>query len=427
MSETNFFGLSRGSYDPLAGLSRPLTIPERPVTPPPPIVHPRESQPPPRPVERVVYKSVPDPVKPTSETTPPVVLVDDLLNDFIDNKPKVRSTNKAKKALVKLKQKMITRKSAAPVNRQTKITKVTKETKAPPAAKTIKTPKIVKVPKTIHASKPADFTAQALTVAANTTVAANSPTTRTLTLNSDGEAAMTKSENRLPRFYLEVKINKQRVWAFIRTLIVVSILAVSGYLVWDMWLANQIAPEALLSPVSAVAVDEILPPNADVTSISNQAWAAHTTPADQARYLYLPSINARARVMSVGINSKGKIDAPKNVNDVAWYDGSAKPGREGQVFISGHSSFAPTYKAAFDNLSKVQIGDHIIIERGDGKKINYRVVNTETIKSDQVNMKKVLNVPDDGARGLTLMGCTGAFNYRTESSDMRIIIYAVQE
>jgi len=418
MSEINFFGLSRGHYDPLANLERPLVIPERPIVRP--SVPPLSPPPPPRRAHQVMDMVKPKPVPPPKPTPPPpkptspAIQMDDLLSDFIEPKPKVKKLPRKSR----FKHKLAARRQAKSEKIAAK--KVAKASAASSQASVMKT--------AANGVRETGFTTQALTIAADTT-AMNSPAA--WMLDSEG-TAVAESENvleKLNRFPLvfEFKINKRRILAFIRAIIIVSILAVSGYVAWDMWLASQAMPESFSNPVVAVAIDEASPLDADVTSISNQAWAAHTVPADQARYVYLPSINVRARVMSVGVSSKGKIDSSKNVNDVAWYDGSAKPGQEGQVFINGHSSFASTYRAAFDKLAEVQIGDRVTIERGDGKKITYRVVEVETIGADQVNMKKVLNVPNEAARGLTLMSCSGKFNYRTGSSDMRVIVYGIQE
>ncbi|MCL2174305.1 sortase [Candidatus Saccharibacteria bacterium] len=425
MPEKNFFGLSRGHYDPLANaMPRPLVVPERPATTALSTSPARQVQ-----TRQIIMdvtvkpKSPPKAVlKPAPKPLSPALPIDDLLSDFIEKKPRAkklgRVKTKTKKPRQKLTQRLLARRRAK-VERKKKSTTPTKS-----RAKEIATKP--------SAIKNADFTTQALTVAAGATDATvQTPTA--LAWNGGAATLTSEPENvlgqlhQIPRISFEFKMNKKRVFAFARAIVVGTILAVSSYLAWDLWLADQAAREAFSNPVAAVMIDEVIPSGADVTSIGSQAWVAHVMPADQARYLYLPTINTQARVMSVGINSKGKIDATKNVNDVAWYDGSAKPGQEGQVFINGQASFAPTYKAAFDRLAELQIDDRIIIERGDGKKITYRVVSIETIGTDEVNMKKVLNVPDEAIRGLTLMGCTGKFNYRTESSDTRVIVYAVQE
>jgi LPXTG-site transpeptidase (sortase) family protein len=354
-------------------------------------------------------KPAPHPASPpVSKVTSPAIPIDDLLNDFIEEKPKSKKPAKIKKTPGKTTNKRAMRKQAK-------------------AEKAVAKKRIVR---SSEIKKP-DFTERVLVAMADSSsMSTQAPTP--LAWGGGETAVVAESENvldklnQIPRIAFEFKINKKRIFAFIRTIIVAAILAVSGYLMWDMLLSNKTVQETMSSSAAAVAIDEMDPSGIDVTSISNRAWAAHTVPADQARYLYLPTINARARIISVGISSKGKIDAPKNVNDVAWYDGSAKPNQEGQVFINGYTAFASTYKAAFDRLDELRTDDRITIERGDGKIIDYRVVSIETVSADKVDMKKILNVPDEAIRGLTLMGCTGKFNYRTQSSDTRVIVYAVQ-
>jgi len=474
MSETNFFGLSRRSYDPLAK-SRPLVVPERssvrhPVShsvahhrtsvgaspasirahrttniapaKPKHIVTPPSKKSAPRPITTIKPATSSPTLAAVRKSRTPAISVDELLKkttakEIVKTKPlKVAKPVGAKKTRTKLIHKLATRKRG----------KVEKAT----AKKIVKTPKIqpkivkkevVKTSQTHHtkalasakkvtSTKPVkhpDFTTQALTSAVNSANTGVQQPTHMM-MSGNGEA-IAESENildKFPKIAFEVKINKKRIFAVIRTVIILTILTISGYLAWDTWAVNQVGRQSLSNPAMAVAIDEAGPSGVDMTSISNQAWAAHTMPADQARYVYLPTINAQARVMSVGINSKGKVDAPKNVNDVSWYDGSAKPGQEGQVFLNGHSSFASTYRAAFDNLSKLEIGARIAIERGDGKIIYYSVVENETIDADKLDMKMVLSVPEDATKGLTLMSCTGKFDYRTQSSDKRVIVRAVQ-
>ena len=424
MSETNFFGLSVGHYDPFANVSQPLVVPERPVVRPPSAPPPRQegavvdvvtNRLEPKPVFRPRLDLAPRPEStpiaepaPELEVTPvapelpsPIIPIDDLLNDFVEPKSKIKKAVKPKKAKPKLTHKIAERRKAKANSKA--------EKKAAPD---------------LGQTNESDFTAQVLTAAADVGSVAVTPAPLVM---DGGETAVAESETTFPRIAFEVKITKKQVFALIRTIITVAILAVSGYLVWDTWLVNKAVTGTFSSPAAAIVIDQASPSDVDITSISNQAWAAYSVPADQARYIYLPSVNIQARVMSVGVNSRGRIDSAKNVNDVAWYDGSAKPGQEGQVLISGSASFAPTYKAAFDNLSKLQVGDKITIERGDGKTISYRVVDTETVSADKVDMKKILSVPDKAIRGLTLMGCTGNYDYRTQSSDKRVIIYTVQE
>ncbi len=225
----------------------------------------------------------------------------------------------------------------------------------------------------------------------------------------------------------QVKIDHRKLGRFLKYLIITSLLAVSGYLAWDTWFTNKPISYIFSQAASAVSIDDTNPFGVDPTTVSNQAWAAHTAPADQPRYLYLPSLNVQSRVDSVGINSNGNIDSPKNANDTAWYDGSAKPGQEGQVFINGHKSYSSSYGAAFDKLDQLKAGDQIVIENGNGDKFTYQVVNSQTLATDKVDMSQALNVPDDAKQGLTLMTYTGKYNYQHQNTDQRVVVYAVRK
>lgn len=228
---------------------------------------------------------------------------------------------------------------------------------------------------------------------------------------------------------ISFKFNKQRFLTVLRYVAVAVIVAASGYLAWDTYMTNQSVKNSFdgSGAASAMSISGTNPATADQTAISQQDMLAYTVPSDQPRYIRIPSINVNARVMSVGVNSRGNIDTPANLNDTAWYDGSAKPGQEGQVFVDGHTSFSSAIYAAFNDLPKLQQGDLITIERGDGQQINYHVTEVKTVDADKVDMGEALNPPEGAKRGLTLMTCTGTFNYRTQTADKRLIVYAVQE
>jgi LPXTG-site transpeptidase (sortase) family protein len=219
--------------------------------------------------------------------------------------------------------------------------------------------------------------------------------------------------------------------ATLRALAIIIILAVSGYLAYDTWMTNRAVESSFSGPAGALSIASSDPGAIDPSSVSVQQRAAYTVPADQPRYIYIPSIGlGQSRVMKVGVTSGGNIDVPKNVNDTAWYDGSAKPGQEGQVFIDAHTSFSKSVNSAFNNLPKIQNGAEIIIETGDGTEVKYRVVATETADYDKVDMKKALDTPvvDNvkAPKGLTLMTCTGTYDYKTKIATKRFVVYAVQ-
>ncbi|MFC2510957.1 MAG: class F sortase [Candidatus Nanoperiomorbus sp.] len=248
-----------------------------------------------------------------------------------------------------------------------------------------------------------------------------------------GAAAVARSDNAFSRLAgakvtLSFNLNKKRFFNFLRYATVALIIVASGYLAWDTYTTNRSVKSSLNgNSATAMSISGTNPATAEQTAVSQEQRAAYTVPADQPRYIYIPTLGVNARVMSVGVNSRGSIDTPSNLNDTAWYDGSAKPGQEGQVFIDGHTSFNRHLNAAFNNLPKLKANDQVVIEKGNGEKVSYRVVSTKTVETSKVDMGEALNPPAGAKKGLTLMTCTGTFNYRNQTADKRFIVYAVQE
>ena len=54
-------------------------------------------------------------------------------------------------------------------------------------------------------------------------------------------------------------------------------------------------------------------------------------------------------------------------------------------------------------------------------------MKAETVATSKVNMQQALNTYNGAARGLTLMTCTGTYDYKAGDATERYIVYAVQE
>lgn len=90
---------------------------------------------------------------------------------------------------------------------------------------------------------------------------------------------------------------------------------------------------------------------------------------------------------------------------VVRYPGTARPGEEGNVFITGHSSYYlwddGQYKDVFALLSEVEIGDEVIIYYNQQKYV-YTITEKKEVAPSEVN---VLEQPV-GEKRITLMTCT---------------------
>jgi LPXTG-site transpeptidase (sortase) family protein len=201
-----------------------------------------------------------------------------------------------------------------------------------------------------------------------------------------------------------------------------TLLAIGSYYGF-LWYTKGDQPPLVPLPAHATA-----DPSIDESDITPQQLDAYTVDADKPRYLSIPSLGIdKVRVVSVGLTKTNMLDTPKNINDTAWFDKSAKPGSgTGAVVIDGHNG-GITKDGVFAKLSDVTKGDEIIIERGDGEKITYTVEINETMSLQQANttgMKNMMVSTDLSKEGLSLITCAGNWVPRDKVFDKRVMVRA---
>jgi LPXTG-site transpeptidase (sortase) family protein len=144
------------------------------------------------------------------------------------------------------------------------------------------------------------------------------------------------------------------------------------------------------------------------------------------KYLRIPELGILARVKNLGVTNDGAVDAPKNIHDSGWYNGSARPGSSaGSSLILGHVS-GWTGPGIFKKIDKMIAGSQFEVEKGNGEIVRYRVTKTEKIPLDQVNMSKILSTEVAGKHDMKLMTCSGKYNDQTKTFDDRFVVYAEQ-
>jgi LPXTG-site transpeptidase (sortase) family protein len=126
--------------------------------------------------------------------------------------------------------------------------------------------------------------------------------------------------------------------------------------------------------------------------------------------------------MSLGVVKNNQIAVPDNIYDAGWYNGSAKPGQKGAMFIYGHVSSWKA-KGIFYNLKKLKPGDSITVTRGDDSTFTYKVVTTKIYPYNNVDMKQVLAPADQNKPGLNLMTCTGKIIKNTSEFEQRLVVF----
>lgn len=190
----------------------------------------------------------------------------------------------------------------------------------------------------------------------------------------------------------------------------------------------------------------------DISSSSSQTVASHEVDETEVtqekkddyqvpnpsfpRYLSIPSLKiSNARVVQIGtIKDTGQLDSPKSIYDAGWYTKSGLPGAgKGAVLIDGHNG-GPTKGGIFENLGSLSKGSEIIIERGDGQRITYQVVDNREMSVEDINnennplgMKTMLDSMDSKKEGLNMITCVGDWDYAKNTFNKRVMLRAVRK
>lgn len=141
--------------------------------------------------------------------------------------------------------------------------------------------------------------------------------------------------------------------------------------------------------------------------------------------IIIPRINKNVPVVGVSSENLIKRDWGALESDiqgalregVVHYPGTAQPGDQGNVVITGHSSYFPwdpgRFKDVFALLHEIIIGDQVIVFH-DQEKYTYEVYDTEVVTPDKVEV-----LTQQGEDRLTLITCTPV-----GTNLKRLIVYA---
>ena len=217
--------------------------------------------------------------------------------------------------------------------------------------------------------------------------------------------------------------NKQirRIPLFILMVGILACLGI-GYIIYSVVNEKTVIVTQPIASGAGSANADVTAEASDETPVVTDTLSSYKVPADEPRILKIDSLGINARVRPMGVNSIGAIQAPVNIYDSGWYSGSSKPGTYGAMFIDGHASGA-TRQGLFAYLDKLQTGNIVSIEKGDGEVLNYKVVHVETVSKDGVDMNKVLHTYGGAKEGLNLMTCTGKWIASEKTYDNRVVVY----
>jgi len=144
------------------------------------------------------------------------------------------------------------------------------------------------------------------------------------------------------------------------------------------------------------------------TASDNQFGVVHIAGVDkeffpQESWITIPKIKVDAPIIELDtINNDGILDQLKQ--GVGHYKGTALPGRVGNMFLTGHSTYyawsGGKYNQIFALLDKLDIGDEILVYY-QGEEYVYKVNGEKVVKPTAIEVLNPTPTPT-----LTLMTCT---------------------
>lgn len=139
--------------------------------------------------------------------------------------------------------------------------------------------------------------------------------------------------------------------------------------------------------------------------------------------LRIPTIDVDTKVEVVGKDTKGRMDVPKQTDQVGWYQYGAKANQTGNVILAGHLDDTDG-PAVFYDLAKVKQGQRIEVSSKMGEKVSYVVTNVKSYPVDQAPVGSIFGATL--AQRLTLITCIGTFT-QSKGYDERLVVTAEQE
>lgn len=190
-------------------------------------------------------------------------------------------------------------------------------------------------------------------------------------------------------------------------LIGLTLIAFATYpfLIWQFYFLPKIKSDSTLSPI--------------VSEVYENPKVRENLPGNMAGFseffVSIPSLRIE--------EAKVKVETSDFLSSLAHYPGSALPGEEGNVFITGHSIlpqfFSPrSYLSIFSTLYTLNRGDQVSVSLPDSSKFDYVVIGMAVVGPDDT---WVLKTPDRQGRYLSLLTCTPP-GFKTE----RLVVLAKQ-
>lgn len=138
--------------------------------------------------------------------------------------------------------------------------------------------------------------------------------------------------------------------------------------------------------------------------------------------LSIPALGVEAPIVALGVDGEGRMDIPRDVDEVGWYRFGPTPGDDGSAVLSAHVDSRSQGPGVFFRLGTLRPGDVVELESADGPQ-TWVVRAVETIDKDELPLDRIF--ARAGEPVLTLITCGGSFSRSLSSYDANVVVVAV--
>lgn len=195
-----------------------------------------------------------------------------------------------------------------------------------------------------------------------------------------------------------------------QSLVFFCFIFLASFGVWKLFLG---AENPLISAVSPV-VEVIEQPSPLSSPFPAEIYEIPVT-------LTIPKLNIEAESESVGMDNAGRMDIPKNVINVAWYNLGVKPGEKGNAVFAGHFDKPDGSPSVFYKLDTLVKGDTIEVTDQLGKTREFNVTEKRVVKTDQFPLQEVFG--DTDKVRVNLITCGGDWDKEKKEYSERTVVF----
>lgn len=136
----------------------------------------------------------------------------------------------------------------------------------------------------------------------------------------------------------------------------------------------------------------------------------------------IPIISVNAKIVPVGITTKGAMMSPKSFKEVGWYKYGAQPGEVGNAYIVGHLDNAFGLSGVFKDVQRLVEGDTIYILDEGGERLHFKVTERKAVSHESRSLSGI--VGDTHLPRMVIITCQGTWLPEEKTYSERLVIIA---